>query len=99
MRTLSRTANANIDCVFVENALVFVVPKTGWARAPLANPPDINEIEGGWYGSNLLHFVIKHFGPLSLSSNSQAIAIKKRILLCHWTFLGVMFLSTHETTS
>ena len=34
-RTPSRTTDANVDCAFVENALVFVVPKIGWAQAPL----------------------------------------------------------------
>ena len=37
-RTPSKTADANLDCAFVENALVFVAPKIGraWARlAPL----------------------------------------------------------------
>ena len=37
-RTASRTTEANFDCAFVENALVFVVPDIGRARAPL-NPP------------------------------------------------------------
>ena len=42
-RTRSRTTDANLDCAFVENALVFVVPKIGRTRAPfgpLYDPPD-----------------------------------------------------------
>ena len=34
-RTLLRTTDANLDCAFVENALVFVAPKMGRAQAPL----------------------------------------------------------------
>ena len=34
-----RTTDTNLDCAFVENALVFVVPKMGVARAPLPLPP------------------------------------------------------------
>ena len=34
-RTLSRTTDSNLDCAFVETALVFLVPKIGWVRAPL----------------------------------------------------------------
>ena len=33
-RTLSRTTDANLDCAFVENALVFVIPKIGCAWTP-----------------------------------------------------------------
>ena len=33
-RTLSKTADANLDCAFVETALVFVVPKIGGAPGP-----------------------------------------------------------------
>ena len=33
-RTLSRTTDANLDCAFVETALVFVVPKIGKPRPP-----------------------------------------------------------------
>ena len=32
-----RPTDTNIDCGFVENALVFVVPKIGWAQAPLCD--------------------------------------------------------------
>ena len=35
-RTASTTNDTNVGCAFVENALVFIVPKIGWARAPLA---------------------------------------------------------------
>ena len=38
-RTASRTTDAILDCAFVENALVFVVPKIGRARAPPSPPP------------------------------------------------------------
>ena len=34
-RRQSRTNDANLDCLFVENALVFVVPNIGEAQAPL----------------------------------------------------------------
>ena len=37
-RTPSRTTDANLDCAFVENALLFVVPNIGGARAPLGLP-------------------------------------------------------------
>ena len=37
-RTPSRTTDANLDCAFVENALLFVVPNIGGARAPLGSP-------------------------------------------------------------
>ena len=40
-RTPSRTTDANLDCAFVENALVFVAPKIGRARAPPVRPPDL----------------------------------------------------------
>ena len=33
-RTLSKTADANLDCAFVESALVFVVLKIGKDKAP-----------------------------------------------------------------
>ena len=33
-RTSSRPKDANLDCAFVENALVFVAPKIGSALAP-----------------------------------------------------------------
>ena len=41
-RTPSKTTEANLDCVFFENALLFVVPKIGGARAgaPLNNTPE-----------------------------------------------------------
>ena len=29
VEVLSRTSDANLDCAFVENALVFIVPKLG----------------------------------------------------------------------
>ena len=36
----SRTFDANLDCTFVENALVFVVPNIGrGVRPPLNDPP------------------------------------------------------------
>ena len=35
-RTPSRTTEANLDCAFVENALVSIFPNFGWARAPLS---------------------------------------------------------------
>ena len=37
-RTPSRPTYANLDCAFVENALIFVVLKIGRARAPLGKP-------------------------------------------------------------
>ena len=37
-RTPSRTADADLECAFVENALVIVVPKIGRAQAPLVSP-------------------------------------------------------------
>ena len=40
-RTPTRTTDANLDCAFVENALVFVAPKIGRARA---SPPDLDTI-------------------------------------------------------
>ena len=40
-RTQSRTTDANLDCVFVENALVFVVPNIGRAWAPLYDPLEV----------------------------------------------------------
>ena len=33
-KTLSRTADANLDRAFVENALFYVVPKLGEGKAP-----------------------------------------------------------------
>ena len=36
-RALSLTTVANLDCVFVENPLIFVVPKIGRALAPLGS--------------------------------------------------------------
>ena len=38
LRTPSKTIEANLDCAFVENAFVFVVPKIGGARASLTPP-------------------------------------------------------------
>ena len=38
-RTVSRTCYANLDSLFDENALVFVVPKTGGALVTLLRPP------------------------------------------------------------
>ena len=38
-RTLSKTTDANLDCTFVENELLFVALKIGRARAPLILPP------------------------------------------------------------
>ena len=43
-RTTSRTTDANLDCAFVENALVYVVPKIGWAWAPLSAPPGLSVV-------------------------------------------------------
>ena len=37
-RKQSTTTDANLDCAFVENALVFIVPKVGRARGPLGAP-------------------------------------------------------------
>ena len=44
-RTSSRTADANLDCAFVENALVFVVPNKGGGGSlllPPLLPPGLN---------------------------------------------------------
>ena len=38
-RHRSRTTYANLDCVFVENALIFGVSKIDRAQAPLPPPP------------------------------------------------------------
>ena len=38
-RTLSTTTDANLDCAFIEIALVFVTPKIGKAWAPPVHPP------------------------------------------------------------
>ena len=35
----SRTTDTNLDGAFVENALIFVVPKIGWARTPPLTTP------------------------------------------------------------
>ena len=37
-KTPSRTTDANLDCAFVENALVFVVLNIGGAQAPPGPP-------------------------------------------------------------
>ena len=37
-RTQSRTTDANLDCPFVENALLFVALKIGWSQAPSVSP-------------------------------------------------------------
>ena len=43
LRTLSsRTAEGNLDCVFVENALLFFVPKVGRAQPPPLYDPLVN---------------------------------------------------------
>ena len=36
---MSRTTDANLDCAFVENALIFVVPKIGVCPGPPWRPP------------------------------------------------------------
>ena len=43
-RTASRTTDTNLDCAFVENALVFVVPKIEVAWAPLCDTLDKNKL-------------------------------------------------------
>ena len=56
-RTLSKSADANLDCAFVENALLFVVLKFGRALAPLSTSPDHtkeNRREDGMGGDILL---------------------------------------------
>ena len=45
-RTPSRTTDANLDCAFVENSLVFVFPKIGRARLPLVPPPLHDPLNG-----------------------------------------------------
>ena len=47
-RTPTRTTDANLDCAFVENTIVFVVQKIGRARAPFGPPwvPDIVALGG-----------------------------------------------------
>ena len=52
-RTPSRTTDANLDCAFVENALLFVVLKFGRALAPCRPPLIILkriEEKMGWGG-------------------------------------------------
>ena len=43
-RTPPTTTDANLDCAFVENLLVSVVPKIGRAWAPFATPLEWNVI-------------------------------------------------------
>ena len=53
-RTLSRTIDENLDCVFVENALVFLVPNIGraWAsQLPLNDAPVSSYLTFGRYCS------------------------------------------------
>ena len=55
-RKLSRTTDANIDCVFVKKRLVFLAPKFSGDRDPLApagqiNTPNIEEIDLVFHGT------------------------------------------------
>ena len=48
--TALKTTEATLDCPFVENGLVFIIPKIGGARAPLAPPPcDPPALDGGMW--------------------------------------------------
>ena len=50
--TLSRTADANLDCAFVENALLFAALKIRRAWPPLSAPPWTLHTFGGGFAWN-----------------------------------------------
>ena len=51
----------------------------------------------GGDGMEVISFILwlNISGPSACHPTARQLQSKKRILVCHWTFLGVMFLSTH----